>query len=125
MSNRDGTVAALETPGGGATFLVRLPRRPESDGTSATAAPARWSGNGTETSIYRYGAALEFPYTVGCFRGTPVEAPEHDRTETTIGAGSARDRAAGTRDRQQGHGGRQRPGQTQGQNQGQGSQGHH
>jgi hypothetical protein len=28
--------------------------------------------NGTEQSIYHYDASLEYPYTVGCFHGTPI-----------------------------------------------------
>ena len=28
--------------------------------------------NGKETRIYHYDATLEYPYTVGCFRGTPI-----------------------------------------------------
>lgn len=31
--------------------------------------------NGEPTTIYHYSATLEFPYTVGCFRGTPAEQP--------------------------------------------------
>ncbi|MFD7613153.1 hypothetical protein [Streptomyces sp. NPDC059828] len=55
--------------------------------------------NGRERTIYHYSATLEFPYTVGCYRGTPVDAPKHDRTGNSQ------------------RGGRQRP--VQGQNQGQ------
>ncbi len=28
--------------------------------------------NGTEQSVYHYDATLEYPYTVGCFHGTPI-----------------------------------------------------
>ncbi|MGZ0712960.1 YHYH protein (plasmid) [Coraliomargarita sp. W4R53] len=33
--------------------------------------------DGEEQEIYHYSATLEFPYTVGCFHGTPVEQPSH------------------------------------------------
>ncbi len=35
--------------------------------------------NGKEQQIYHYSATLEFPYTVGCFHGTPVGRPSHER----------------------------------------------
>lgn len=35
--------------------------------------------NGQEQQIYHYSATLEFPYTVGCFHGTPVDRPSHER----------------------------------------------
>ncbi len=35
--------------------------------------------NGKEQQIYHYSATLEFPYTVGCFHGTPVDRPSHER----------------------------------------------
>ena len=28
--------------------------------------------NGKETRIYHYDATLEYPYTVGCYHGTPI-----------------------------------------------------
>ncbi|MFR9796119.1 sensor histidine kinase [Streptomyces sp. MS06] len=40
VSSCDGTVTALETPGGGATFLVRLPRPPAPGGPAAREASA-------------------------------------------------------------------------------------
>ncbi len=33
--------------------------------------------NGTEQTIFHYSATREFPYTVGCFHGTPVPQPSH------------------------------------------------
>jgi hypothetical protein len=30
------------------------------------------SWNGEQVSMYHYVATLEYPYTVGCYRGTPV-----------------------------------------------------
>jgi hypothetical protein len=30
--------------------------------------------NGKLTRIYHYIATLEYPYTVGCFRGTPISS---------------------------------------------------
>ena len=35
--------------------------------------------NGEEQAIYHYSATIEYPYTVGCFRGTPVQPPDHSR----------------------------------------------
>jgi YHYH protein len=34
--------------------------------------------DGTETTMYHYSATMEFPYTVGCYRGTPVQVPTHE-----------------------------------------------
>jgi hypothetical protein len=33
--------------------------------------------NGKETVIYHYDATIEYPYTVGCFRGTAISAGGH------------------------------------------------
>lgn len=33
--------------------------------------------NGMEQNIFHYSATLEYPYTVGCFLGTPVAQPSH------------------------------------------------
>ncbi len=32
--------------------------------------------NGVEQEIYHYSATLEFPFTIGCYRGTPVPDPQ-------------------------------------------------
>jgi hypothetical protein len=31
--------------------------------------------NGVEQSVYHYSATLEYPFVVGCYRGTPVPTP--------------------------------------------------
>lgn len=34
---------------------------------------------GEDQDVYHYSATMEFPYTVGCFRGTPTESPRRLR----------------------------------------------
>lgn len=34
--------------------------------------------DGVEQEIYHYSATLEYPYTIGCFRGSPVTAPRRN-----------------------------------------------
>jgi YHYH protein len=36
---------------------------------------ARITVNGKRVRTYHYHATLEYPYTLGCFRGTPVSSP--------------------------------------------------
>ncbi len=42
------------------------------DACHGTTSPVLW--NGKVQSVYHYDATLEYPYTVGCFRGTPDSA---------------------------------------------------
>ncbi|MCH0557210.1 YHYH protein [Streptomyces sp. MUM 16J] len=73
-----------------------LPTNADLDACHGRTSTVMW--NGKETTIYHYSATLEFPYTVGCFRGTPVDTPAHDRTGGRNGGGGGQ---------------RQRPGQQQ------------
>jgi hypothetical protein len=47
-----------------------LPTNRELDGCHGTTSTVGW--NGKPTRIYHYVATLEYPYTVGCFHGTPI-----------------------------------------------------
>jgi hypothetical protein len=47
-----------------------LPTNTELDRCHGTTSVVRW--NGKRRRIYHYVATLEYPYTVGCFHGTPV-----------------------------------------------------
>ena len=40
--------------------------------------------DGTLTKIYHYDATLEYPYTVGCFGGTPIPTPFTGRITSTV-----------------------------------------
>ncbi|MFD5429195.1 YHYH protein [Streptomyces sp. NPDC127084] len=101
-----------------------LPTNADLDECHGRTSKVMW--NGKETSVYHYSATLEFPYTVGCFRGTPVEPPEHDRTGNNHRGRQRPGQGGQDQGQTQGQGQRQRPGQAQGQSQGQGQgQGHH
>ncbi|MEU2157469.1 YHYH protein [Streptomyces sp. NPDC019396] len=95
-----------------------LPTNADLDECHGRTSKVMW--NGRETSIYHYSATLEFPYTVGCFRGTPVEPPERDRTGNNQRGRQRPGQGGQDQGQPQGQGQRQRPGQEQGQ-----SQGHH
>ncbi|WP_167377705.1 YHYH protein [Streptomyces malaysiense] len=84
-----------------------LPTNADLDACHGRTSKVVW--NGKETTVYHYDATLEFPYTVGCYRGTPVDHPAHQRT------GGSQKRAGG-----QGTGRRPGPGQGQGRALGQG-----
>ncbi|MEV7691435.1 YHYH protein [Streptomyces bungoensis] len=78
-----------------------LPTNADLDSCHGRTSKVMWDGK--ETTMYHYSATLEFPYTVGCYHGTPIDAPAHDRTgDKRSGAG-------------RGQGQRQGPGQRQGQ----------
>lgn len=47
-----------------------LPTNRGLDACHGTTSPVRWDGK--VQRIYHYVATLEYPYTIGCFRGTPV-----------------------------------------------------
>ena len=47
-----------------------LPTNADLDACHGRTSEVMW--NGQPTSIYHYDATLEYPYTVGCFHGTPV-----------------------------------------------------
>ncbi len=47
-----------------------LPTNVELDACHGTTSVVPW--NGKETAIYHYVATIEYPYTVGCFHGTPI-----------------------------------------------------
>ncbi|MBN0048902.1 YHYH protein [Streptomyces actuosus] len=71
-----------------------LPTNADLDGCHGRTSKVMW--NGKETTMYHYSATLEFPYTVGCYHGTPIETPAHDRTEgNRRGAGQGRGQGAG------------------------------
>ncbi|MFE1456702.1 YHYH protein [Streptomyces sp. NPDC058735] len=83
-----------------------LPTNADLDSCHGRTSKVMW--NGKETTMYHYSATLEFPYTVGCYRGTPIDAPAHDRT-------GGKHRGAGQGQRQERG---QRSAQTAGQGQG-------
>ena len=47
-----------------------LPTNADLDMCHGRTSKVKW--NGKQTTIYHYDATLEYPYTVGCFHGTPV-----------------------------------------------------
>jgi hypothetical protein len=49
-----------------------LPTNTALDRCHGTTSTVLW--NGTRTRIYHYVGTLEYPYTVGCFHGTPISA---------------------------------------------------
>ncbi len=50
-----------------------LPTDADLDACHGRTSPVMWDGK--LTTIYHYDATLEYPYTVGCFMGTPVSTP--------------------------------------------------
>ncbi len=50
----------------------QLPSNPQLDACHGTTSRVMWDGK--PTRIYHYVATLEYPYTVGCFHGTPVSS---------------------------------------------------
>lgn len=53
------------------------------DACHGTTSPVMW--NGKRVVMYHYVLTMEYPYTIGCFRGTPVKAdfkPQQDRQMT-------------------------------------------
>ena len=48
-----------------------LPTNADLDACHGTTSAVRW--NGRRTRIYHYVATLEYPYTLGCFHGTPMQ----------------------------------------------------
>ena len=52
-----------------------LPTNADLDRCHGRTSKVEW--NGTKQKVYHYSATLESPYTVGCYRGTPVAAPAH------------------------------------------------
>lgn len=54
-----------------------LPTNADLDACHGRTSPVEW--NGKLTTIYHYDATLEYPYTIGCFHGTPVATPGHAR----------------------------------------------
>ncbi len=49
-----------------------LPTNGDLDACHGTTSVVRW--NGKRRRVYHYVATLEYPYTVGCFHGTPIAA---------------------------------------------------
>ncbi len=49
-----------------------LPTNADLDQCHGRTSPVMW--NGKLTNIYHYDATLEYPYTIGCFHGTPIQA---------------------------------------------------
>ncbi len=50
-----------------------LPTDADLDACHGRTSPVMWDG--ALTTIYHYDATLEYPYTVGCYHGTPVAGP--------------------------------------------------
>ncbi len=55
--------------------LGNLPTNADLDKCHGRTSKVKW--NGTKQKIYHYSVTLEYPYVVGCYRGTPVAAPAH------------------------------------------------
>lgn len=52
-----------------------LPTNAELDDCHGRVSTVSW--NGEEQDVYHYSATREFPFTIGCYRGTPVPVPNH------------------------------------------------
>ncbi|HSX23070.1 MAG TPA: YHYH protein, partial [Gaiellaceae bacterium] len=50
-----------------------LPTNSDLDACHGTTSKLIW--NGKQTSIYHYVATIEYPYSVGCYHGTPISVP--------------------------------------------------
>jgi YHYH protein len=50
-----------------------LPSNADLDACHGRTSTVRW--NGKTEKIYHYSATLEFPYTIGCYHGTPINPP--------------------------------------------------
>jgi hypothetical protein len=64
----DGYGIYVERDAGG-----NLPTNADLDACHGRTSKVEW--NGEQTSIYHYDATLEYPYTVGCYHGTPLATP--------------------------------------------------
>ncbi len=53
-----------------------LPSNADLDACHGRTSTVMW--NGKRQQIYHYDATLEFPYSVACYRGTPVDPPSRD-----------------------------------------------
>ena len=51
----------------------RLPTNADLDECHGRTSTVLW--NGAPRNMYHYDVTLEFPYTIGCFRGTPTGQP--------------------------------------------------
>jgi len=74
--NRKATLVGYALDGFG-IFVVKdahgdLPTNTSLDACHGTTSVVPWSGKATR--IYHYVATLEYPYAVGCYRGTPISA---------------------------------------------------
>ncbi len=71
-----------------------LPTNTDLDACHGTTSTVTW--NGKATRIYHYVATLEYPYTVGCFHGTPIKNARIARTGgSRPGAGAGAGAGAG------------------------------
>ncbi len=52
----------------------KLPTDADLDACHGRTSSVPW--NGKITTIYHYDATLEYPYTVGCYHGTPAPTPQ-------------------------------------------------
>jgi hypothetical protein len=64
-----------------------LPSNTQLDACHGTTSPVMW--NGKLTDIYHYVATLEYPYTVGCYHGTPIKVAPPAPSSNTGPPGSA------------------------------------
>lgn len=62
-----------------------LPTNADLDACHGRTSRVEW--NGKMTTIYHYDATLEYPYTVGCFHGTPVATPRAGDGPVRAGGG--------------------------------------
>lgn len=73
-----------------------LPTNADLDECHGRVSTVMW--NGKETKIYHYDATLEYPYTVGCYHGTPVTVAGTSKAGAAAGNGGTQKRpAAGQR----------------------------
>ncbi len=58
-----------------------LPTNADLDACHGRTSPVVW--NGKLTTIYHYDATLEYPYTVGCYHGTPITTASSNASSST------------------------------------------
>lgn len=75
-----------------------LPTNADLDACHGTTSAVPW--NGSTQTIYHYVATLEYPYTIGCYHGTPISVPKSGSGsggQSGSGGGSACQSGAGAK----------------------------
>ena len=85
-----------------------LPTNADLDACHGTTSAVPW--NGTTQTVYHYVATLEYPYTVGCFHGTPIKVARTPRTQRHGGGAGGQNGAGQGQGRQGGGAGQGRRG---------------